>query len=107
MSGSLKPDLAYSDKLLLVEKVNLILAKSIYILVKNHYESRKNYHPSKTYKSVTAFSLNNAEFPPLTHFSPRKPVSDCIRVSSYEYVQTFLIKSVQKPLTYLPLNLFL
>ena len=90
MSGSLKPDLAYSDKLLLVEKVNLILVKYIYISVKNHYESRKNYHPSKTYKSVTAFSLNNAEFPLLTHLSPRKPVSDCIRVSSYKSVQTFL-----------------
>ena len=48
MSRSLKPDLFYSDKLHLVEKENLILAKSIYISVKSHYGSRNNYQLSKT-----------------------------------------------------------
>ena len=50
MSGSLKPDLFYSDKLHLLEKGNVILAKSIYISVKNHYGSQNNYQLSKTDK---------------------------------------------------------
>ena len=70
MNGSLKPDLFYSDKLHLVEKGNLILAKSIYISVKSHYESQNNYQLNKTYKSVTIFSLNNTDFPTLTPLSP-------------------------------------
>ena len=37
MRGFLKLDLFYSDKLHLVEKGNFILAKSIYISVKNLY----------------------------------------------------------------------
>ena len=69
MSGSLKPDLFYSDKLHLVEKGNLILATSIYISLKNHYGSRNKYQLSKRYKSVTVFSLNNADFPTLTSLS--------------------------------------
>ena len=92
-----KPDLFYLDKLHLVEKGNLVLAKFIPILVKNHYRSRNNYQLSKTYKSVTAFSLNNADFPTLTPLSPRKPVSDCISVSPYKSVHNSLIKPVQKP----------
>ena len=39
ISGSLKPDLFYSNRLHLVEKGNLILAKSIYTYVKSHYGS--------------------------------------------------------------------
>ena len=97
MNGSLKPDLFYSDKLHLVEKGNLILAKSIYISVKSHYRYRKNYQLSKTHKSVTVFSLNNADFPTLTPLSPRKPVSDCISVSPYKSVHNSFLKPVQKP----------
>ena len=81
MSGSLKPNLLYSDTFHLVEKGNLILVKSIYISVKNHYGSRNNYQISKTDKSVTAFSLNNTNFPTLIPLSPGKPVFDCISVS--------------------------
>ena len=40
MNGSLEPDLFYSNKLYLVEKGNLILAKSVYISVKSHYKTR-------------------------------------------------------------------
>ena len=72
MSDSLKPDLFYSDKLHLLEKENFILAKSIYISVKNHYGSQNNYQLSKTDKSVTAFSLNNAVFSTLTLLPPYK-----------------------------------
>ena len=97
MSGSLKPDLFYSNKLHLVEKWNLILAKSIYISVKSHNGSRNKYQLSKTYKSVTAFSLNNADFPTLTPLSPRKTVSDCISVSLCKSVHNSFIKPVQKP----------
>ena len=56
MNGSLKPDLFYLDKLHLVEKGNLILAKSIYISVKSHYGSQNNYQTSTRCKSVTIFS---------------------------------------------------
>ena len=47
MSGSPKLDLLYSDKLHLVEKGNLIIVKSIYISVKNHYGFRNKYQQSK------------------------------------------------------------
>ena len=97
MNGSLKADFFNSDKLHLVEKRNPILAKSIYILMKSHYGSRNNYQLSKTHKSVTVFSLNNADFPTLTPLSPRKPVSDCISVSPYKSVHNSFIKPVQKP----------
>ena len=97
MSGSLKPDLFFADKLHLVQKGNLILAKSIYISMKIHYGSRHNFQPSKTYKSVTTFSLSNADFPALTSLSPLKSVSDCISLSPYKSVYNSFIKPVQKP----------
>ena len=97
MSGSLKSGLFYSDELRLVEKGNLILAKSIYISVKNHYGCQNNYQQSKTYKSVTDFSLINTGSPTLAPLSPRKSVSDCISVSPYKHVHNFFIKPVQKP----------
>ena len=48
MNDSLKTNLFYLDKLHLVEKGNLILAKSMYISVNNRYGSRNNYQLSKT-----------------------------------------------------------
>ena len=96
MNSSLKPDLFYSNKLHVVEKGNLILAKSIFISVKSH-ESRNNYQLNKTYKSVTTFSLNNADFPTLTPLCPHKLVSDCISVSPYKSVHNSFIKPFQKP----------
>ena len=97
MNGSLKPDLFCSGKLHLVEKGNLILAKSIYISVRSYCEYRNNYQPIKTYKSLTIFSLNNADFPTLTRLSPRKTVSDCVSVSPYKSVHNSFVKPVQKP----------
>ena len=96
MSGCFKPDLFYSDKLHLVEKGNLILQMFLYFSKKNHYGSRNNYQVNKTYKSVTAFSLNNADFPLLTPLSPRKPVSGCNDVLPYKSVHNSFIKTVQK-----------
>ena len=95
MNGSDKPNLFYSDKLHLEEKGNLILAKSTYISVKSCYESRNNYQLNKTYKSVTIFSLNNADLPTLTPISPHKP--DCISVLPYKFVHNYFIKLVQRP----------
>ena len=94
MIGSIKPDLFYLDKLHLVEKGNLILAKSIYISVKSRYRSRNNYQLCKTYKSVTIFSLNNADSPTLSPLSPRKLDSGCISVSPYKPVHNSFIKPV-------------
>ena len=96
ISGSFEPDLFYLDKLCLVEKGNLFLAQSIYISVKNHYGSQGNYQLSKTYKSVTAFSLSNAGFPTLTPLSLGKPACDCISVLPYKSVHNSFIKSIQK-----------
>ena len=48
-------------------------------------------------KSVTIFSLNNADFSTLTSLSPRKRVSDCISISPYKSVHNSFIKPVQKP----------
>ena len=97
MSGSLKPDLFFSHKLHLVENGNFILAKSIYISVKNCYGLQSNHQLNKTYKSGTTFSVNNADFPTLTPLSPRKLASDCISVSSYKSVHNSSIKPVHKP----------
>ena len=96
-SGSLKPDIFYSGKLHLVEKGKFFKAKSIYISMNSHDGLRKNYQLSKKYKSMTAFSLNKADFPTLTPLSPRKPVADCISVSLYKSVHNSFITSVQKP----------
>ena len=52
---------------------------------------------SKTYILVATFSLNNADFPPLTPLSPRKPVSSRISVLPCKSVHNFFKKSVQKP----------
>ena len=97
MGGSLKPDLLYLDKLHVVEKDNFILIKSVYISVKNRCGFQNNHQLNKTYKSVTAFSLNNADFPTLTSLSPRKPSSDCISVFPYKSAYDYFIKPVHKP----------
>ena len=96
-SGFLKPDIFYSGKLHLVEKGKFFRAKSIYISMNSHYGLRKKYQLSKKYKSMTAFSLNKADFPTLTPLSPRKPVADCISVSLYKSVHNSFITCVQKP----------
>ena len=96
MGGSLKPDLLYLDKLHVVEKDNFILIKSVYISVKNRYGFQNKHQLNKTYKSVAAFSLNNADFPTLTSLSPRKPVSDCISVLPSKYAYDYFIKPVHK-----------
>ena len=80
-----------------MEKGNLILAKSIYISVKNHYESWNSYQLSKMYRSVTAFLSNNANFPTLTPQSSIKLVSDCVSVSPSKSVHNSCMKPVQKP----------
>ena len=96
MSGSLKPDrFFFLNKLHLVEKGNFILAKSIYISMKNCYGFQNTHQLNKTYQSLTAFSLKNADFPTLTTVSPRT-YSDCISVSSNKSVQNSFIKPVHK-----------
>ena len=85
---------------LFIKEANNFLKSSCsvnHISVKNYYESRNNYQLSKTYKSETAFSLNNADFPTLTPLSFRKPVYDCISVAAYKSLHNFFIKPVQKP----------
>ena len=85
---------------LFIKEANNFLKSSCsvnHISVKNYYESRNNYQLSKTYKSVTAFSLNNADFPTLTPLSFLKPVYDCISVAAYKSLHNFFIKPVQKP----------
>ena len=62
---------------------------------------------SKTYILVATFSLNNADFPPLTPLSPRKPVSSRISVSPCKSVHNFLRNLFKNLLTYLTLNLFI
>ena len=97
MSGSLKPDLFYSDRLHLVEKGNFILSKSIYISEKTHYGSQNNCQLSKTYKLVTTFSLNNADFLTLRPLSPLKPPSYCISGSPHKAAHNSFLIPVQKP----------
>ena len=81
MSGSLKPDLNYLNKLHLVEKGTFVLAKCTYISVKNRYRLHNTHQLNKTYKSVKAFTLNTADFPILIY--PGEAISACISVSSY------------------------
>ena len=97
MIGALKLDLSYLDKLDLVEKRSFILTKSIHTSLKNNYGFQNNKQPNKTFKSVTDFSLNNADFPALAPLSPCKPISDYISVSFYKSVHNSFMKSVHKP----------
>ena len=64
--------------------------------VKNRHGFQSNHEPNKTYKPVTALSLNNATSLTLTSQSPRKPVSDCISVPPYKSVHNSFIKPVHE-----------
>ena len=79
----------------MVEKKNFIPAKSMFTSVKISFLFQSNHH--KIYKSVTAFSFKNAEFPTLTPLSPRKPISDCINIPLYKSVHNSFFTPVHKP----------
>ena len=79
-----------------MEKENFIPVKSIFPSDKNCYVFKSNHQSNKMYKSVTAFSFNNAEFPTLTPLFSCKHISDCINVPSYKSVRNSFIKPVHK-----------
>ena len=80
-----------------MKKGNFILTKSIHTSVKNNYGFQNNKQPNKTFKSVTDFSLNNADFLALAPLSSCKPISYYISVLFYKSVHNSFVKSVHKP----------
>ena len=66
-NGSLDPDLFYLDNVHLVQNGNFKLARSIFSLIKNFDNVKRNNHIqfNKSYKMAVSSKLNNADFPPL------------------------------------------
>ena len=97
MSIFLNPDLSYSDELHLDRKWDFIPGKSIYSSIKNCYGYKNNHQLKKRYKSVTAFSLSNADFLTLISLSSCNLYSDCICVPFYKSIHNYFIKPTLKP----------
>ena len=76
-NGTLNPDLFFSDNVHLVEKGNLKLAESIFILIKNRNGVTCNKHKQFliSYKMAVSFKLNNFDFLALSFSTVSKPVS--------------------------------
>ena len=90
--GCLNSDMFYLDKLHLVEKGNLVLAKSICssmeysqrIITRNEFKT--------LYELATAFQLNNADFPVMLSKYVCKAVSGCTKVLLSKFISNVVAK---------------
>lgn len=65
--------------------------------MKKCYGYKNNHQLKKRYKSVTAFSLSNADFLTLISLSSCNLYSDCICVPFYKSIHNYFIKPTLKP----------
>ena len=95
-NGCLNSDMFYLDKLHLVEKGNIVLAKSICMSMEySHMIITKN--DFKTwYKLATIFQLNNTDFPVLSSKYVCKAVSGGTKVPSSKFISNVVAKSLRK-----------
>ena len=83
------------DKLHLVKKGNIVLAKSICRSMEySHRIITRNEF--KTYKLATFFELNNADFLELLSKYVCKSVSGCTKVPSGKFISNVVAKSLRK-----------
>ena len=93
-NACLNSDMFCLDKLHLVEKGNMVLAKSICRSMEYSHRiiTRNDF---KTYKLATVFQLNNADFHILLSKYVCKAVSGCTKVPSSKFI-TNVAKSLRK-----------
>lgn len=94
---SFNPELFYLNKLHLVAKRHFVPVKCISTSVGNICEIKNMLQLKKANKPVSAFLINNADFPPLIFLPARDLFPDYISVLSSNSVENFLIKPTSKP----------
>ena len=95
-NGCLNSDMFYLDKLHLVEKGNLVLAKSICRSMEYSHRIITRNELKMLYKLAVAFQLHNADFPVLLSKYVCKTVSGCTKVPSSEFISSNVVKSLCK-----------
>ena len=85
----------YLDKLHLVEKGNIVLAKSICRSMEYSHEIITRNEFKTSYKLAAVFQLNNADFPVLLSKYVRKAVSGCTKVPSRKFISNVVAKSLR------------
>ena len=86
----------YLDKLHLVEKGNMVLAKSICRSMEYFHRIITRNEFKKSYKLATVFQLNNADFPVLLSEYTCKAVFGYTKVSSSKFTSNVVAKSLRK-----------
>ena len=86
----------YLDKLHLVEKGDLVLAKSICSSIEYSHRIMTRNEFKTSYKLATVFQLNNADFPVLSSKYVCKAVSGCTKVPSSKFISNVVAKSLRK-----------
>ena len=86
----------YLEKLHVVERGNLVLAKSICRSMEYSHRIITRNEFKTSYKSVTVFQLNNADFLVLSSKYVCKAVSGCTKVPSSKFVSNVVTKSHRK-----------
>ena len=95
-NGCLNSDMFYLNKLHLVEKGNLVLAKSICRSMEYSHRIITRNKFKTSYKVATVFQLNNADFPVLSSKYVCKAVSGCTKVPSSKFISNVVAKSLRK-----------
>ena len=86
----------YLEKLHLVEKGNIVLAKSICRSMEYSHRIITRNKFKTSYKVATVFQLNNADFPVLSSKYVCKAVSGCTKVPSSKFISNVVAKSLRK-----------
>ena len=95
-NGCLNSDIFYLDKLHLVEKGNMVLAKSICRLMEYSHSIITRNEFKISYKLATVFQLDNVDFPVLSSKYVCKAVSGCTKVPSSKLISNAFTKSPRK-----------
>ena len=95
-NGCLNSDMLYLDKLHLLEKGDLVLAKSICSSIEYSHRIMTRNEFKTSYKLASVFQLNNADFPVLASKYVCKAVSGCTKVPSSKFISNVVAKSLRK-----------
>ena len=95
-NGCLNSVMFYLEKLHVVERGNLVLAKSICRSMEYSHRIITRNKFKTSYKVATVFQLNNADFPVLSSKYVCKAVSGCTKVPSSKFISNVVAKSLRK-----------